>query len=235
MAALSLYLLLGQYSVGPPPQHHRLLQASFSFCHTVRATTCSLVDPLNGTSRLLGDAWHICKASIGRVQSPAPLCRVGGKHGGAGQPAGEEQFCRWSHQRDSWQLPCLKEVTHSSCLLYHSGSGKGSRLEDYHCKLSSDQTVRRCDECATTTQQLLWKSIHWLTGPLTLWWQQPAISMMATLLLYCAQLWTMKHELILKCQLTGQQYKEVIYTAVHFCCSLWLINIMIGWSPYLIG
>lgn len=31
-----------------------------------------------------------------------------GRHGGV-QRAGEEQFCRWSEQWGSWQLPSLKE------------------------------------------------------------------------------------------------------------------------------
>lgn len=46
--------------------------------------------------------------------------------------------------------PVLKKNANSSCLLYHSGSRKDSLLDLYHCKLSSKQIVRRCDECTAT-------------------------------------------------------------------------------------
>lgn len=44
----------------------------------------------------------------------------------------------------------FKISARSSCLLYHSGSRKGSLLDDHHCKLSSNLTVRGCDEWAVT-------------------------------------------------------------------------------------
>lgn len=89
--------------------------------------------------------------------------------------------------------PVLKKNANSSCLLYHSGSRKDSLLDLYHCKLSSKQIVRRCDECTATGLCFFFFFFNSCSGKSFtnqqvrwLWW--PAISMMAVLQLHC--MWT---------------------------------------------